>query len=362
VKRIKIIGAGSIGTHHAHACRQLGWDVTVVDVAASALDRMRTQLFPSRYGAWDDAIELTTPSKAARGGFDLIIIGTPPDSHVSLALDALDETPKAILIEKPLAPPFTQTDGILRRANNRTRVFIGYDHVVGRAAEMVVRELTNAAVGSVLTIDVEFREHWAGIFQAHPWLSGPRDSYLGYWQRGGGASGEHSHAVNLWQYFARIAGAGRVTQVQAALDYVTDVDAVYDRLCLMTLRTDGRLVGRVVQDVITSPARKWARIQGDTGAIEWHVGYLPGADAVIIKRPGTEDDVRIIPKTRPDDFIQELQHIHKCCADCVESPIDLIRGIETLQVMNAAHESQRSQRCIDIMHASMRPEPETAPL
>ncbi len=30
---------------------------------------------------------------------------------------------------------------------------------------------------------------------AHPWLAGPQDSYLGFWRRGGGASGEHSHAI-----------------------------------------------------------------------------------------------------------------------------------------------------------------------
>ena len=41
--------------------------------------------------------------------------------------------------------------------------------------------------GKPLFIDVEFREHWEGIFKAHEWLDGPQDSYLGFSQRGGGA-------------------------------------------------------------------------------------------------------------------------------------------------------------------------------
>ena len=69
---------------------------------------------------------------------------------------------------------------------------------------------------SVETIDVEFREHWGGIFAAHPWLEGPQDSYLGFWDRGGGASGEHSHAINLWQFFASQLGKGRIIEVSAA--------------------------------------------------------------------------------------------------------------------------------------------------
>ena len=47
-------------------------------------------------------------------------------------------------------------------------------------------------MGKLQTLDVEFREYWGGIFEAHPWLNGPQDSYLGFWKRGGGAWGTFS--------------------------------------------------------------------------------------------------------------------------------------------------------------------------
>jgi predicted dehydrogenase len=359
VKRVKIVGAGSIGTHHAHACRRLGWDVTVVDVDQSALERMRTSLFPSRYGGWDAQIRLAMPSEVPRGPFDLVIVGTPPDSHVRLSLEALDDSPAALLIEKPLAPPYSaDVDVLLERGRDSgTRLFVGYDHVVGRAAQMVASEVAGGAVGQVLTIDVEFREHWAGIFRAHPWLTGPEDSYLGFWRRGGGAASEHSHAANLWQYLARISGAGRVVQVQAALDYVSDGGAVYDRLCLLSLRAESGLLGRVVQDVVTRPPRKMARIQGDRGAIEWHAGYRPDADAVVVKRADDAEEVRLIAKTRPDDFIEELRHIELCCGRGEPSPIDLAWGVETVRLITAAHESERLGRAVTI---AGRPADQTA--
>ena len=102
------------------------------------------------------------------------------------------------------------------------RLFVGYDHVVGAAAERFCALIDEGTTGNVQTLDVEFREHWGGIFAAHPWLGGPSDTYLGFWRRGGGAAGEHSHAFNLWQHFAHRLGQGRVSRVTANLDYVEE--------------------------------------------------------------------------------------------------------------------------------------------
>ena len=194
-----------------------------------------------------------------------------------------------------------------------------------------------------MTFDVEFREHWAGIYKAHPWLSGPEDTYLGYWQRGGGASGEHSHAINLWQYFAHVFGFGRVSEVSAMLNYTQDGRAIYDHLCLMDLRTENGATGRVVQDVVTLPSHKRARIQGTEGAVVWVNNYNSEGDAVLVLRPGYPDEIVPIPKTRPDDFIEELHHIaaHLMTTEYADSGISIERGLETMLVVAASHLSEK---------------------
>src|SRR4029079_4272563 len=103
--KAKVLGAGSIGSHLSNALRVLGHDVVLCDVDPAALQRTKNEIYPARYGRWDDAIELCLSSDAPRGDFDIIIVGTPPDSHIDLALGALDELPKAILIEKPVCTP-----------------------------------------------------------------------------------------------------------------------------------------------------------------------------------------------------------------------------------------------------------------
>jgi len=346
--RVKVLGSGSIGNHLSNASRRLGWAVDMTDVDPAALKRTREMIYPQRYGAWDDAIRQFEAKDAPQGGYDLICIGTPPDSHINLAMTALDEKPGAVLVEKPFCQP--DLDGAQKLADKAAAlgvpIFIGYDHVVGRAASTFV-EKARVAIGALQTLDVEFREFWGGIFAAHPWLDGPADSYLGYWKRGGGASGEHSHAANLWQHFAHALGAGSVTRVSGQLDMVREAPLDYDRLCLLTLATAGGLLGRVVQDVVTAPPRKWARAQGTDGWVEWHCGYRPGADAVLVgTAKGVAEEI-IIEKTRPEDFIAELTHIADALkGDPSASPISMARGLDTMLVVAAAHKSNDSGRTI----------------
>ena len=169
---VKIHGAGSIGNHLANASRRMGWGVTLCDLDPSALKRTREEIYPARYGQWDDAIQLCTSAEAPQGGFDLIFIGTPPDSHMRLALQAIQEKPQALLIEKPLCTPeLEHADELYRLARETgTKVFVGYNHVVSAVADKAVELIPG--LGDTETLDVEFREHWGGIFTAHPWLDG----------------------------------------------------------------------------------------------------------------------------------------------------------------------------------------------
>ena len=104
-----IYGAGSIGNHLAHGCRNKGWNVLICDVDAEALERTKNDIYPARYGKWDEQIRLTTSEKLPDEAFDLAIIGTPPDSHLEIARSVLtastgsgqaNRPPKVLLVEK----------------------------------------------------------------------------------------------------------------------------------------------------------------------------------------------------------------------------------------------------------------------
>lgn len=349
---VKIIGAGSIGNHLAQASRRMGWDVSICDTDPAALKRTQNEIYPARYGAWDDRINLFTLDEVPKGKFDFIIIGTPPDSHFRLAIDILkNESAKGMLIEKPLCKPDLEDAEelfeLIRESN--IRVFTGYDHILGPASRKVAELVNSHDFGIPLTLDVEFREHWGGIFNAHPWLNGPQDTYLGYWKRGGGALGEHSHALNLWQYFAEITGSGKIDQITANLKYIEDGKAVYDQLALLNLKTDHDMVGRVVQDVVTRPTRKWARIQWENSSIEWLANYKPNTELVVFNDRDQEQSFEF-EKKRPDDFFIELTHIHDCLENDNPSPISFEKGLETMLAIAGAHESAKARKTVSISY------------
>jgi predicted dehydrogenase len=353
VYKVKIYGAGSIGNHLAHACRAKGWDVFMYDIDPEALKRTQQDIYPSRYGRWDPGIQLSESESLSDGHFDLVIIGTPPDTHVGLATRVLkDNPPKVLLVEKPLCAPSLEGVEEIVRLQKATGSFVavGYNHTLTENSRRASQILARNTIGDPITISARFREHWGGIFAAHPWLRGPEDTYLGFFERGGGASGEHSHAINIWQHLAHLVGAGRIVEVSATMDMVADGGVRYDRICLVSVKTQTGLIGNIVQDVVTEPAQKAARVQGSNGFLEWVVNSDEDHDALRYwdgKSAVTEETIR---KSRPDDFKGEIDHLEDILKGegRAGSPISLQRGLDTMMVIAAAHVSRQHKKTVRI--------------
>jgi len=308
---VKIIGCGSIGNHLANASRSLGASVKMYDVDEEAVFRTRNETYPERYGAWDDEIEIGLSEVYSSHEADLIIIGTPPEFHISLAIEQLHLAKRAVLIEKPLASPDDPLLGRLLELSTELQipVFVGYNHSVApsflRFLDLVT---TSSDLGKIQKVEVEFREHWGGIFQAHPWLDGPSDSYLGFWRKGGGALCEHSHALHLWTVVAAALDWGDQFEVVANLDVVKDERVEYDQAAVLEIKKNGVFVGRVTQDVVTKPASKEVNVLGSKGFGKWSCGAQ--SDEVCVEVDGVEVTEKF-PKNRPDDFIRELDALSR---------------------------------------------------
>ncbi|MBP9711154.1 MAG: Gfo/Idh/MocA family oxidoreductase [Candidatus Pacebacteria bacterium] len=339
--KIKVIGAGSIGIHLSQAARRMGWDVTIVDANPDALVRL-PEIYAKRYGAWDTSIQSFVAGTEPKGGFDVIAIGTPPDVRMKVALAALAEKPRILQLEKPLcAPTLDGLENFLKayRAQKNTLGVVGYDHAVAESITAAAEVIRGGEIGDIETIDVAFREHWKGIFAAHPWLKGPEDTYLGYWRRGGGAGCEHSHALHLFLCFARMSGLGNIVEQKSTLDMRSVGHAQYDAVCALTFKTDTGKVGRVLQDVITHPTRKEVYVQGTTGFVEVLINGIPEGDLVRIVR-GSEVEEKTFPKKRPDDFYREMLHINEIITGKIDgntSPLCLDSGVEVMKILNNAY-------------------------
>ncbi len=349
--KAKVFGAGSIGNHLTQASRRMGWEVTVVDRDVAALKRMKEEIYPKRYGAWDEGIKLFEAKDAPVGGFDVVFIGTPPDSHLPIATKVLrEEAPRVLQIEKPLCSPTLEgLDEFVAevRKHPQTAVIVGFNHILAENTLKAEELIRAGTLGKIQALDSEIRSNWKNILDAHPWLKGPADTYLGFWKKGGGAGGEHIHALNLWQHFAHVTGAGRVAEVSALFDIVSKDGAEYDRLCFLNLVTENGLMGRVVQDVITLPKKKFVELQFEKGHIVCSTDVSKTADQVQLHEHGKDPQIIDIVKNRTDEFFHEVKHIQELLdgkVDIKTSPIRLERGLDSMLVLAAGYKSFNDKR------------------
>ena len=340
----KIYGAGSIGNHISHAARKLNWNVLLCDIDENALKRTKNDIYPSRYGKWDPKINLALIPEEQKGGFDIIFIGTPPAFHIPIALKCLAEEPKIIIIEKPLSEPFNKDLEKLKRLarEKNIKIVVGYTHAVSKSISLLEDWVSSNNIGEVQTIDISWREHWGGIFKAHPWLSGPSDTYLGNWKEGGGASCEHSHGLHLWVYLSKVFGCGKVNKVSASMKMVEIDGKSYDQLSSINLTTENGMMGRCCLDVITKPALKEAVIQSDLGQISWRIKQDPYRDELEILRSTGADYRYSVEKKRSDDFEVELSYIEGLLRKPdISSPLDLDHAIDVVTILGTAYNSAK---------------------
>ena len=351
--KVKIYGAGSIGNHYAYACYKKKWNITIIDKDPKALVRMEKKIFPSRYGFWDKKIKLL--SKDVNTYFDIIIIGTPPESHLKLAIKNLRDKnrPKILQIEKPLCTPdlknLNEFIKLKNKYKNKVKIFGGYNHLLTKNTKIAEKILKKEKFGKLLGLDSYNNEEWSGIFNAHFWLKSPKDSYLGFSKRGGGSLCEHSHGLAAWLHYSKYLKLGNIKKVYAKMKLIKKNSLFYDQISILTLETTKGFVGTVFQDTITKPALKKLRIQFSNGYLETYVNYKNNLDAVIYECNNKKKEY-FIKKSRSDDFKGMVNHLGASLKNKKLqklSAVSITRSIETMKIINTAFKSNQLKKEIN---------------
>ena len=338
--KIAIVGAGSIGNHLAYSCRKLGWDVEVFDIDVQALDRFKNDIYPNRYGQFDENIKFHLYSGFSdfkTGYFDVVLIGTPPEHHAAIAAAATAIKPKIVLIEKPITGPNADHLAILKTliVQNPEIIFLcGYTHKVNLATVAASGLIQRMKNDGKVSLNVRWQESWDGILNAHPWLKDQNDSYLGFFERGGGSLFEHSHGLDMWLHFARLLEFGAVTEVKAKGVFQNDKEGnrQYDESMTLDLVTTSGKYGRVIQDVVTFPAIKELHVESENYHLVLGFNDKVMGDFVVFteKKSGTEIMRMAISKTRPFDFDLEINEISKILNS-------IVSGVPFNSVLNAEY-------------------------
>lgn len=321
---VKIIGAGSVGNHLANAFRKYKHKVTLTDIDPGALERTKLEIYPSRYQFWDEEIRTGLPKLFKDEEFDIVVIGTPPDTHLNIATSEMRMAKKAILIEKPLCIPDRSEIVGFEKLDKQFlgRIFVGYNHSASNMIQNLktINILEKFDLGKILNINVFWEESWEGILRAHPWLNGAEDTYLGYTKRGGGALGEHSHGLKLLFDLVDLFGLPDPQITNKKIDWFCK----YDQTSTINFEFKGMNVkGSYNTDVISWPARKGAEIMFKQGKLTIEFGDHSIGDTVHINSNQKGNAMFQFSKTRPLDFQLEVNEIVNSLNNKKRSSLDL---------------------------------------
>ncbi len=306
--RIGMVGYGFMGKIHSQAWRTVGhaFDLELEPVMTAIAGRDAGAVAAAgRHFGWASS-ETDWRRLIEREDIDLIDICTPGDSHVDIAVSAL-EAGKHVLCEKPLANTIEQAERMVLAAESArergVRSMVGFSYR-RTPALVLARQLIEAGrLGQVRHIRAAYLQDW---------ITDPDFPLVWRLQRelaGSGALGDiGAHIVDLTQYLSgqRITGVSALTETFIAERPLPSGSGrgpvTVDDAALFIARLDGGAVATYEATRMALGRRNAMRIElnGSLGSLafdfesmnELHVfdGTVPAADAGFRRIQATEAD------------------------------------------------------------------------
>jgi hypothetical protein len=312
MNKILIFGCGSIGAHMTNAALNLGFSVYITDIKKKKIDYFKNNFFFSRYGYFSKKIipiEISSAIKI-KEKFEIIIIGTPPDTHIKLLKQIKNNLHfKKILIEKPITTIFNKDLNIFKNTKFNSQVFCGYNHSISQAFIFFLRQI--AKLKKIDVLNVFWKEGWSNILRAHPWLKSEFDSYLGDLKLGGGSLHEHSHGLHLLILILNLKKMKLSNNIQANVIYNFNKNKTkyYDTYSTFVDIVDNSFI-KYETDLISIPANKTIFIKSKNKTVELIFGYNKNYDCCITSI-NNKIKKKFFKKTRSSEFENEIKYIYK---------------------------------------------------
>jgi hypothetical protein len=336
MKKILIFGAGSIGNHMAYAANKIGLKIFITDINLKALLRMKEKIYPQRYKKWNSKIKLVLYKDvfSLTEKFDLIVLGTPPATHIDLYIICKKFLKfKKILIEKPLIPFNDNRVKIFNGADSKM-IFCGYNHSISKSFIFFINEIYKIR-NEIKEILVEWKEGWKGILQAHFWLKNEFQSYLGNYKLGGGATQEHSHGIHLLVCILTKLNFSDLKSSKKIIEFKILNKIKYDFISIFTINRKNLFI-KYETDLLTYPATKKIVIHTKKSQYTWHHNFKKNYDSVLINTDHKKQPiVKLFHKDRSTEFEKELKHIISIRnkSEYNQSYLNLTYAIEVVKIM-----------------------------
>jgi len=299
--RVLVLGAGSAGSRHARCLLALGAEVTLSDPDGSRAQDVD--------GADAVAFDLNNI-----GGYDGIVIASPPVYHHDQAMSAL-ETGAKVLVEKPMSIQVDRLDELVRVAGRR--LMVGYNLRLHKPLERLAALVKEGYVGKPLGLRL-----WFGSYLPD-WRPGVdyRKTYSAKKELGGGVLYDAIHELDLAVW---LLGPG-LEVVCSEVARLGDLEIDVEDSVRALIRTGSGVQVEVSLDYLSRKYRRGVEVVGDEATIrfDWARGILEREDSNGLLEEPITTDISISYQRQAKRFLDWLDGTQIPPVDAAEGAVSV---------------------------------------
>lgn len=330
--RVLVVGSGSIGERHTR-CFLKTERVVVAICESQAETRDRVAI------AYELEEAFSNIDDALQQNWDAVLIATPADTHVPIALRAV-VTGAALLIEKPLATTLSGIPQLQDEVNRRGAIAaVSYNYRAHPGLQAMKDYLDDGSLGRPLQVISTVGQDFAYFRPAY------RDTYFSDHATGGGAIHDAlSHHINLAEWLV-----GPITQIFAdAAHQKLEGVSVEDTVSAMARHGD--VMATYSLNLYQLPNEVGITVICENGALRFEL-QNSCLRRMIDHDQGWIDEP--YPLADRDDWYVSNANAFLDAVEGKREPLcSLDEGIQTLCTILAAHESLRDKEWSEVKHGS----------
>jgi len=345
IRKIAVVGAGVIGTHHGLVISQLADRiqlVAVADINIERAERLAAERGGRPFASLTDAL--------AAVDIDIVVVCTPTGRHGEVAMEAL-AAGKHVIVEKPAEITVERTDEIIEAQQKAgTLVTVISQHRFDPATDVTLAAIERGELGR-LTSGIASIDWWRGqsYYDSGDWR--------GTWELDGGGAlmNQGVHTVDLL-----VAALGRPVEVFAYTGTLAHQRIEVEDVAVGVVRFDSGTLGVLHATTAAYPGLS-ARLQvhGDKGSavidndqLVFFQTTTPGS--TLEERLMGATSARAVPTAGSDpgqlSDAHRLQYLNFLGAlDGTERlRVDLETNRQSIAVITGAYESARTGRPVSL--------------
>jgi predicted dehydrogenase len=322
IKRIGIIGRGSIGKLHHRLIKNIRPDLEVFFINTRKKKHITNA----------NDIQITEVSKKI---VDAVIIATPSTLHVEQAIFLMKKEVH-ILIEKPLSNSSKNLDHLRAlEAKKKITVLIGYCLRYNSAAITFFNLLQNRKFGKILHVQVD-----CGSYLPN-WREGVdyRRSVSARSELGGGVLLELSHEFDYLRWFF-----GEVHNVAAVLRNSGSLEVNVEDSADMIFESKIGFIVNVHLDFNSRNSRRTCSVRCENGDLIWDLIN----QNIILNAFNKPKEIKHFNSDRDVMFREQLKHFFNCIENKDAPKIGLKDGVAVLKIIKSIKESNKTGKKITI--------------